>query len=317
MVTTALYHWKVSGSPVNILIDLSVIDRFRVAAASSDSEIGGLLLGHFDGNFTVINDFDLVECEHRRGAAYTLSQRDDQRLSARIETRRKRGATVVGFFRSHLRPGLFLDEGDNSALTSHFNNPSQVALLIRPAADRTATGGFFFWEDGEMNRKQTYLPFPMNARELEMGDYPLVEPVSAAGTAPATPATAPPPPTPDFNNAETLDSVARPAPLPVEETEPTSRTVLPEPRRLSHPRAGTDCVPRVAAKDSVDRHRSHRRRCGIRRLPDRHLRRSPRSLRSPLRRYDGQLLAGTPTHRPAGLSAPCFRKHPVRPRAIC
>lgn len=231
MVTTALYHWKVAGSPVEILIDLPLVDRLRVAATSSDTEIGGLLLGHFDGNYTVITDFDPVECEHRRGTAFTLSQRDEQRLGARIEARRKRGATLVGFFRSHLRPGMFLDEGDNSVLSSHFNAPSQVALLIRPSADRTATGGFFFWEEGEMNRKQTYLAFPMNSRELELGDFPLVEPVAspAASVIPFA----------DFDSAETIDSISRPAPVPIEEPVPvpipvsnaSQTTQLPEPRR--------------------------------------------------------------------------------------
>jgi hypothetical protein len=118
---------------------------------------------------------------------------------------------------------MFLDEGDNSVLTSHFNNPSQVALLIRPSADRSATGGFFFWEEGEMNRKQTYLPFPMNARELELGDFPLLEPVAAAI------ASVPPP---DFENAETLDSVPGPATPMAEQLVSVPNVELPEPRRF-------------------------------------------------------------------------------------
>jgi hypothetical protein len=197
MPTTALYHWSVAGSPVNILLDLPLVDRLRAACGHPGAEVGGILVGHFDGNYTVITDFETIDSEHRRGTAYSLSSRDEVRLGARIEARSKhhRGE-VVGFFRSHLRPGMFLDEGDNQIVSGHFSDPRQAVLLVKPASDGTATGGFFFWEDGEMNRKQTYLPFPMNAGELEKGDFPLVEPVGDTGYGPNTA---------NFDTAETVD----------------------------------------------------------------------------------------------------------------
>lgn len=182
MPTTALYHWSVAGCPVNVLIELPVVERLRTAALATDQEIGGLLIGSFDGNYTIISDFEEIESEHRRGIGYQLSSRDERKMAGRIEARsqRKQG-NVVGLFRSHRRPGLYLDESDNGLLSSYFHSPQQVALLIKPEGDGSATGGFFFWEEGAVNRKQTYLPFPMDAKQLEEGDFPLVEPVDASG----------------------------------------------------------------------------------------------------------------------------------------
>ncbi len=234
MPTSALYHWSVAGSPVNVLIDLPVVDRFRVASTSAETEIGGLLLGHFDGAYTVVTDFEPLESEHRRGSGYTLSLRDEGKLRARLEGRRKRGAAVVGFFRSHLRAGMYLDEGDFHVISSYFSGPNQVVLLVKPSPDRTAVGGFFFWEEGEMNRKQTYLPFPMSARDLELGDFPLVEPVPGS-------LGALPPAAQDgnghFDTAETLD-IGHAVPIPLPPPSPASPSPTEErsaPQMLAEP----------------------------------------------------------------------------------
>ncbi len=164
-----LYQWSVPACPVNIFLDVTLADRLRAAATGSDVEIGGLLVGHFQDDRTIVTDFELVESEHRRGTAYSLSRRDDQLLTARLAALRKRKKEVVGFFRSHMRPGMFLDAGDDSTLRAHFSNPQQVALLVKPSTDGTASGGFFFWEEGEMNRRETFLAFPMSSEELGNG----------------------------------------------------------------------------------------------------------------------------------------------------
>jgi proteasome lid subunit RPN8/RPN11 len=170
---------------VTVLLDLSVVDRLATAVSAKDAEIGGLLIGRFEDNYNIINDFETIESEHKRGMAYTLSARDASRMGARIEKRfRSADGEVVGFFRSHRRPGLYLDEADRHIVSSYFADPKQVVLLIKAESNLVPTGGFFFWEEGEMNRKQTYLTFPMNARELELGDFRLVEPVAPSYSIP-------------------------------------------------------------------------------------------------------------------------------------
>ncbi len=230
MPTSALYHWSVEGSPIDVLVDLGVVDQLKTRCASSAVELGGILLGHFDAKYTVITNFEELESEHRRGPAYTLSKRDEARLGSRLEARgRKRGEVPVGFFRSHLRPGLFLDEGDNQVISTFFPNVNNVALLVRPAADGAATGGFFFWEDGEINRRESYLPFPMSAAELERGNFPIVEPVSSASvsnTAGPVDSFANGAATAASNPAETRESAATRA-----SRAGLSTTVLPEAHR--------------------------------------------------------------------------------------
>ena len=258
MPTTALYHWTVSGCPVDVLIELPVVERLRVAALAEENEIGGLLIGSFDGNYTIISDFEEIESEHRRGVGYQLSTRDERKMAARIEawSHRKQGQ-VVGAFRSHRRPGLYLDESDYGLLSSYFRNSQQVALLVKPEASGTANGGFFFWEDGDVNRKQTYLQFPMDAQRLEDEDFPLVEPVSTSASGhdllmpPApVPATSPvddwsparvrsenPLAAPvGFELADTIDAIPTPrASQPVSEdsTPGARRAVLPAPQPAS------------------------------------------------------------------------------------
>ena len=75
-----------------------------------------------------------------------------------------------------------------------------------------------------MNRKQTYLPFPMSSQELETGDFPLVEPVSSATESAAAPLADSANLPFHFDTAETLD-----ADTPVAAT--LTRDRLPEPRR--------------------------------------------------------------------------------------
>jgi proteasome lid subunit RPN8/RPN11 len=204
MFTAALYEWSVAACPVNIFLDIPLADRLRAAAMASDVEIGGFLVGRFEDNRTIVTDFELVESEHRRGTAYSLSRRDDQALLAKLAASRKRRREVVGFFRSHLRPGMFLDAADFHTISSHFNHPQQVTLLISPSEDGLATGGFFFWQDGEMDRKETYRVFPMHSEELEAGK-------------PAQTQLA-------FEAAETMDSVPR-VPVPDPQPGPTAAAI--------------------------------------------------------------------------------------------
>jgi outer membrane biosynthesis protein TonB len=226
MFTAALYPWSVAACPVNVFLDIPLADRLRAAATASDVEIGGRLVGHIEDDTTVITDFELVESEHRRGQAYALSSRDERQLRSKLAGRRRPGREVVGFFRSHRRPGMFLDAADFHTLSDHFSNPHQVALLVRPSDDGSATGGFFFWVEGEMDRKETYLAFPLNSAELEAGmpRQTGLEFVPAA-TVSTVEMGSPRQAALGFDAAETLDHVprARMAAVPISEVSAPGR----------------------------------------------------------------------------------------------
>jgi len=177
---TAAYIWEDPGASITIELGLDVLKRLGSAIQQGmgvglrGREIGGLLLGRFaaDNSRAVrIDDFELVPCQHWRGESYTLAPKERQALGKRVE--RHHPGQVVGFFRSHTRPGLYLDEDDFAVVSNYFAEESQVVLLVRPATGEPATAGFFFWEDGELNRRAPYRQFPFDANGLAVGDLPV------------------------------------------------------------------------------------------------------------------------------------------------
>ena len=174
-----------------IQIGLDVVGRLGAAierglgAGPRGMEIGGILLGRTlpgFGRAVLVEDFELTPCEHLRGASFTLSPKDRRQLGTRLERRPPR--EVVGYFRSHTRPGMYLDQDDFAVFSQSFPEAWQVFLLVRPATDGPATGGFFFWEDGEIDRRSTYRQFPFEATLLAQGNYPITgEKVVAAPAA--------------------------------------------------------------------------------------------------------------------------------------
>jgi len=194
---TAAYLWEDPGKSIRVHVSLDVVQRLGVAvhrglgAGGRGSEIGGVLLGRTapDGRTVLVEDFSSVPCEHLRGASYILSPKERHALGARLE-RRRLDQVVVGYFRSHTRRGLYLDQDDFAIISSYFPDPSQVFLVVRPDADGSAVGGFFFWEDGEINRRSPYRQFPFDRQRLLAGDFPITDapaprPAAAPRRAPA------------------------------------------------------------------------------------------------------------------------------------
>jgi len=158
-------------------------------------EVGGILLGRIEDDGRVaIDDFTLIPCDHRRGPSYTLSEADRQRL-ARALGRVRDARQVAGFFRSHTRRGLYLDQDDWSVVAQHFSRPAQVVLLVRPNASPPATAGFFLWEEESMQRQATPLEFPFSAGEVHRQPGAVIETSAPLGPErpPAPSRTAPAP----------------------------------------------------------------------------------------------------------------------------
>ncbi|MFN7994502.1 MAG: energy transducer TonB [Bryobacteraceae bacterium] len=188
----AAYVWEDPGDSITIHLSLDVVGRLAAAAQEGLSpgirspEVGGVLIGRTGagGTRTVfIDDFELVPCEHLRGASYTLSPKERQRLGIRLA--RRPVGQVVGYFRTHTRPGLYLDQDDLGTINGYFSDQNQVFLILRPSADGPPVGGFFFWEDGDINRRATYRQFPLDRDRLSAGDFPVTrEPVPVAPPVP-------------------------------------------------------------------------------------------------------------------------------------
>jgi TonB family protein len=176
----ATYVWEDPGDSIMIQVTLDLVEKLGAAVQQGlgtgprGVEIGGILLGRTlpgFGRSILIEDFEPTPCEHLRGASYTLSPDDKQVLGRHLARRKAR--QVVGYFRSHTRPGLYLDLDDFAVFSRYFPEAWQVMLLVRPSTDGPAAGGFFFWEEGDVNRRSTYREFPFDRTLLATGDFPI------------------------------------------------------------------------------------------------------------------------------------------------
>ena len=187
---TAGYVWEDPGDAIMIQVSLDLVERLGAAveqglgAGPRGNETGGILLGRKlpgFGRAVAIEDFELAPCEHSRGASYTLSPRDKRLLGVRLA--RRATQQVVGYFRSHTRPGMYLDQEDFAVFSRYFPGAWQVFLLVRPSTEGPATGGFFFWEDGDINRRLPYRQFPFDRGRLAEG-FPITGGQPAVAPAP-------------------------------------------------------------------------------------------------------------------------------------
>src|SRR5436190_11023085 len=176
------YLWEVPEKPISIHLHFDVIDRMSPevlrglgALKRRGAEVGGLLLGRAEPGViqkVSIQDFEPVPTEYLTGPSYNLSPKDlvsfEEAIARRTED--PHGLSVVGFYRSHTRDDLFMDPADQALAARYFPGPGNVFLLIKPFATRASIAGFFFWEEGDINREASYQEFPFHRRELGGGE---------------------------------------------------------------------------------------------------------------------------------------------------
>jgi len=202
--------------PLSVLLNVEVISGLNDALAAGlqadparGVEVGGILLGRVDEREPAhpiihIEKFDPIESEHRHGPSFLLTDRDKLRLRNRLawwSRRRRSGLRPVGFYRSHTRPGLYLDNGDFSVIRGFFPDRRSVFLLVRPAVPDACSeplsepralasgsqtvAGFFFWEQGDIHRQSSYLQFPFDPVRLPLlTPAPIARPAKPARSAP-------------------------------------------------------------------------------------------------------------------------------------
>jgi len=194
--TAGYYVWEVAGKPVVVCVQLDVIDRILQEVMRGfglvpkrGAEVGGVLIGSMehDGEQTIVrvDDFELVDCEYKRGPSYLFLDEDRgvlEEAASRWPAEEGRPAYAVGFFRSHTRDGMSLSEEDVGLLDEYFPSPEQVALLIKPFGTKVSMAGFFFREEGEF-QAATPLEFPFRRRELTGEEEPVRRTAEERGTA--------------------------------------------------------------------------------------------------------------------------------------
>src|SRR5258708_2072106 len=145
------FVWEPPARDIAILLNLELVDRLQqLIREAPDREIGGVLLGRYEHSPGVsdrykvtVGEFEPIPSEHLRGPAFILSQHDQKVLDKSLSRPQGHGRSVaVGFFRSHLRKGLYLDKADFSLFQDYFSGPSYVFLVARPQPAVFPAAGF-------------------------------------------------------------------------------------------------------------------------------------------------------------------------------
>ena len=172
----ALVTWSTPQCPFSIEYSRKALDDIRLAVVDAffsmprgGAEIGGVLLGRFDGRGLQILDYAPLECEHAFGPAFTLSAKDQARLTELITELSHRPGNLqpVGWYHSHTRSEICLSPEDLEIHTHFFPEHWQVALVLRPSTLHPTQAGFFFREaDGSIHAGSSYQDFTLEAQPV-------------------------------------------------------------------------------------------------------------------------------------------------------
>jgi hypothetical protein len=187
------YRWEETDRGIRIYMHSGMADRLQeeiLRGADGGTEAGGILLGRIEEDrgkpITFIDGFAPVPCSYHGGPLYALSGADTFNLEAALLRTALAGCespdapSVLGYYRSHLRDGLWLSPADLLLIDSYFQAPDSVFLIVKALASTQAcTAGFFFWEDGRMQSEFSSL-------EVALARTPSLPPAlpSAAGEVP-------------------------------------------------------------------------------------------------------------------------------------
>lgn len=166
------YRWVEPESNITVCLEFRALDRLQLAvlrgidSSYERNEVGGILLGRKeldeDRILIFVDEFEPVPSEHRNGPFYALTAEDALRFDAALaECSARQPVSVVGFYRSHNRDGLFLSKDDLRLIQRHFCGPDNLFLLIKTLPSRACTAGFFFWKDGRVQSEYTDSEAPL------------------------------------------------------------------------------------------------------------------------------------------------------------
>lgn len=176
--------WTAAESPIAIEYSLVVIEEIRHAVTEGFQrlsrggiEVGGVLYGTRDGAAVRVLAMRPIACEHARGPAFLLSDKDRMALNEQFLRDKAdphlEGMISVGWFLSHTRSGIMLSESDLEIFSIFFPEPWQVTLLVRPGRGGSMRAGFFIREaGGSVKSDGSYLEFNFPDRLAGVLDRP-------------------------------------------------------------------------------------------------------------------------------------------------
>src|SRR5260370_27146915 len=110
-------------------------------------EVGGLLFGQITPDAVHILAARALECEHRFGPSFVLSENDEALLRQSLDPERRDAETrdleLVGWYMSHCRRGYSLAESDIRVFDRYFAKPGCLTLIVMPEKLGPCRAGFF------------------------------------------------------------------------------------------------------------------------------------------------------------------------------
>ena len=230
--TQRLETWTAAEVHLSVEYAATILDEINGYAAEglkhlsrSGIAVGGVLFGSRREKTVRILTWRPIACEHVKGSIFILSPKDRKGL-AQLLTGAKDDPELadmhtIGWFVSHTREGVLLNEADLEVYTHFFPWSWQVALVIRPFRDRPSRAGFFVRDtEGRVKTDVSYREFEIKgtaAASSRPVHHPVIAEYEPAGN--GAPANEP------SSQQSSLDKVGREEPLRGGAREPV------EPRR--------------------------------------------------------------------------------------
>jgi hypothetical protein len=161
-------EWRSDDGSTLVSVPTGVVDRISgyVAEAHKSvprrgAEAGGVLIGGVRiGPVTeiFITGFEPVPCDYVYGPSFILS--DGGQTDFRTAMARHPASEILGYYRSHTRPGFGLESSDRELVARVFPGLSGLILLVKPLSPMNLTGSYFFFQRGNLEMRRVGPEFP-------------------------------------------------------------------------------------------------------------------------------------------------------------
>lgn len=156
-------------------------------------ETGGLMLGSVSERAPYlfsVEDVCPIQCEHRFGPGFTLSEADHEALREQLASARACGEhCVIGFFRTRTGPGAstFFDEADRDLIDNYFDDPSHIFLAVHPRSLSRCEAAVYFWAGGRLTTTGRVSELSELALTASSSELPPAEPAEPTEPEPQPP----------------------------------------------------------------------------------------------------------------------------------
>jgi hypothetical protein len=148
-------RWRCLPLSIDVLCANDVLEAIRVAAVDGLNRIshggletGGILFGRKTEPSIEILESQPLECEHKNGPSFILSEKDEVALQAALSDPKLGALEPIGLYMTRSRRGFSLADVDQRILDRYFPKPWQMALLLMPAKLQPTGAGFFIRSPG-------------------------------------------------------------------------------------------------------------------------------------------------------------------------